>query len=59
MSLEWFFYKKNIGWLGLECPACYNDRVFEGVYCQDHLLWKCAECGNYLALNLKKVAPLN
>lgn len=55
MRSEWFFYKTNTGWLCLECPTCYNNLVFEGECHQNHLLWKCVECGNYLTLSLKEI----
>lgn len=55
MNLNWFFHKKTAGWLGLECPNCSNNRIFEGIACQERLIWKCLECGNYLYLNLKPV----
>lgn len=53
MNINWFINNKAAGWLRLECPNCSNNKIFEGIPCQELLIWKCLECGNDLSLNLK------
>jgi len=55
MNSSWFFYKKNTGWLGLECPTCSNNKIFNGAAYHDQLIWQCHQCGNHLLLDLKPI----
>ncbi len=55
MPLNWLFYEKTAGWLGLECPTCSNNTIFEGANYQGNMLWKCPKCGNCLSLNLRPI----